>query len=332
MKKIQKLIRILLPLAFGIGIIMFLLQDVDKDRLMDTIKNGIHWHWVVISWGFAFLANIVRGIRWRQQLRTIGVNPNLHEMSVSFFGNYGLNLVFPRFGEFWRCNYIAQNNNRPFFSIGGTILSERLCDIICSCSLVLLALLLQTTPLLSAVFGVDKVVERNSPADAAESSSHWLGITICCVLVAIAISWYLRKGRKKNLYLAFKDTCKNLWAGFCSLKALENKWSYLFWSLLIWFLYYLNTLTQFYFFDFTTDLGLLPCLTVFVMGTVAQILPIQGGLGAWQFLVISALLVYGIAYDDATNFAIVAWLLEQLFVIAMGLYAVTFAALNKKKK
>lgn len=333
MRKIQKLIKILLPLAFGIGIILFLLNNVDKQRLVDTIEHGIHWSWVFISWGFALLANIARGVRWRQQLRTEGINPSMHEMSISFFGNYGLNLVFPRFGEFWRCNYIAQIAKKPFFSIGGTILSERLCDILCSLGFVLLAFVLQTKPFLAAIFGVDKVAARNIGTEAEEEVSDfpWEWVFLIGVILVVFVFWYRKRNSNFNPIETIKRTCRNMWSGFCTLNQLESKWSYLFWSLVIWILYYLNTLTQFYFFDFTNDLGLLPCLCVFVMGTVAQILPIQGGLGAWQLLVISALLVYGVNYEDATNFAIVAWLLEQIFVLIMGFYALTMVAIKKNK-
>ena len=159
MRRIQKLVKVLLPLAFGMGIVWFILQKVDMQLLIGTVKSGINWTWVVISWAFALLANVVRGIRWRQQLRTVGVNPSLHEMSISFFGNYGMNLVFPRLGEFWRCNYIAQNNRKPFSTIAGTILSERLCDILCSSFLILLALVLEGRVLVKFFFDDESKAE-----------------------------------------------------------------------------------------------------------------------------------------------------------------------------
>lgn len=101
--------------------------------------------------------------------------------------------------------------------------------------------------------------------------------------------------------------------------------------MLIWFFYFLNTLTQFYFFDFTDHLGLSACLAVFVMGSMAQILPIQGGLGAWQVMVIFALMLYGISESDAGIFSVVAWTLEQFFVLLMGLYALLYVAVKKQK-
>lgn len=335
-RSIQKLIKFLLPLAFGIGIIAFILQKVDMNLLMDTIRKGISWWWVIISWGFALLANVVRGIRWRQQLRTVGVNPSLHEMSVSFFGNYGMNLIFPRLGEFWRCNYIAHTNNKPFSTIGGTILSERLCDIIYSCLFVVLTLCLEAKVLLKFFLGNGKEEaiaaaggEIRPESDALIPGWGWFLI----ILVVFCIAWYLLHPRLKDWgpYKSAFEVCKNLWKGFCSLKDLPNIWSYLGWSAVIWILYFINTLTQFYFFDFTSHLGILACLSVFVMGTIAQILPIQGGLGAWQAMVIFALMQYNIDKEHAIIFSIVAWTLEQLFVLALGLYALGYVAIQKKK-
>ena len=338
MRRIQKLIKVLLPLAFGIGIVWFILQKVDMQLLIDTVKSGINWTWVVISWAFALLANVVRGIRWRQQLRTVGVNPSLHEMSISFFGNYGMNLVFPRLGEFWRCNYIAQNNRKPFSTIAGTILSERLCDILCSSFLILLALVLEGRVLIKFFFYDESKAEAIAAAGGEVRPATnavmptWAWVLVVLVTLFVLARVFRPKLRKMSFYQSLVSIGKNMWHGFLSLKDLPNVWSYVFWSALIWFLYFLNTLTQFYFFDFTSHLGLLACLTVFVMGTMSQLLPIQGGLGAWQAMVIFALLQYGIDNQHAIIFAVVAWILEQAFVLLMGLYAFVAVAIKKNKQ
>ena len=338
MRRVQKLIKVLLPLAFGIGIVWFILQKVDMQLLIDTVKSGINWTWVVISWAFALLANVVRGIRWRQQLRTVGVNPSLHEMSISFFGNYGMNLVFPRLGEFWRCNYIAQNNRKPFSTIAGTILSERLCDILCSSFLILLALVLEGRVLVKFFFDDESKAEAIAAAGGEVRPTTnavmptWAWVLVVLVTLFVLARVFRPKLRKMSFYQSLVSIGKNMWHGFLSLKDLPNVWSYVFWSALIWFLYFLNTLTQFYFFDFTSHLGLLACLTVFVMGTMSQLLPIQGGLGAWQAMVIFALLQYGIDNQHAIIFAVVAWILEQAFVLLMGLYAFVAVAIKKNKQ
>ena len=324
LKNIQKLIKLFLPLAFGIGIVWFIMQKVDMEMLKETIRNGISWWWVIISWAFAFLANVFRGIRWRQQLRTVDIDPSLHDMSVSFFGNYGMNLVFPRLGEVWRCNYISHTNNKPFSTVAGTILSERLCDILSMMVYIVLCLIFESHVLISFFFGDEKNVET--------SFSTWLILVIVLVLVVMVGFVMNRYCKEWAPYKYVRDILRNVWTGFCSLKDLPNIWSYIGWSMLIWFFYFINTLTQFYFFDFTSDLGVDACLAVFVMGSMAQILPIQGGLGAWQAMVIFALMLYGVGESDASIFSIVAWTLEQIFVLVLGVYALVYVAIQKKKK
>lgn len=336
-RKIQKLVKLLLPLVFGVGIIWFILQKVDMQLLVDTVRNGISWSWVAISFFFALVANVVRGIRWRQQLRLVGVNPSLHDMSISYFGNYGMNLVFPRLGEVWRCNFIAHGARKPFSTIAGTILSERLCDVLFSVGIMFLSLVLEGKVLLR--FFVDGGQEEAIAAAGGEMRAEepsllplWAWAVV--VLVVLLLAWRFLHPRLKDWppYRYCMEVLQNVWVGFRSLKDLPSIWSYLGWSALIWIFYYINTLTQFYFFDFTSHLGLLACLAVFVMGTISQILPIQGGLGAWQAMVIFALLQYGIDNQHAIIFAVVAWTLEQSFVLLMGLYALVMVALQKKKQ
>ena len=157
----------------------------------------------------------------------------------------------------------------------------------------------------------------------------WLWVLVVLVVVLILLWIFRPKLKRMSFYQKFVSIGQNMWKGFLSLKDLPNIWSYIGWSALIWFFYFLNTLTQFYFFDFTSHLGILACLSVFVMGTMSQLLPIQGGLGAWQAMVIFALLQYGIDNQHAIIFAVVAWIIEQAFVLLMGLYAFIAVALKK---
>lgn len=327
MHKIQKLIKLLLPLAFGVGIVWFIMQKVDMQQLFDTIQSGISWSWVIISWILALFANVFRGVRWRQQLRTVGINPSLHDMTVSFFGNYGMNLVFPRLGEVWRCNYIANSNDKPFSTVAGTILSERLCDILSMLVYLLLCMIFESRVLVRFFFGD----EESGAVDVETRYSLWLWLLVICAACFIIYLVLHRYCRNWAPYRYMCEVLGNVWVGFRSLKDLPNIWSYIGWSMLIWFFYFLNTLTQFYFFGFTEHLGINACLAVFVMGSLAQILPIQGGLGAWQIMVIFALMLYGISESDAGIFSVVAWTLEQFFVLVMGFYALIYVAMRKQR-
>lgn len=325
MKFLQKALRIVLPLLFGVGILWFLLSKVDIAQISEIISRGISWYWVVISLSLALLSHVVRGIRWRLQIRTLGADPSTHDMSVAVFGNYGLNLLFPRLGEVWRCNYIAQTYELPFSTTLGTMISERIVDMIFSFCLAAFAFLIE-----SHVF-FEFFAEQGGIGEGIINllTSPVLYIIVAVFVVALILCRHFLSDNPVYKYI--KGLCLNIWKGILSIKELPNKWSYLVWTIILWGLYYLNSLTGLYFFDFTSNLTPINALLVFVMGSISLIAPVQGGLGAWHAMVIFTLGCYGIGYTEAFSFALVHWCIQEGFVLLLGFYAMIVVALKKNK-
>lgn len=321
----QRFLKFLLPFLFGVGLIVFMMSRVDVEAVKAEISKGIHWGWVLFSCVLATLSHVVRGIRWRMQLETVGARPSTHEMSVSIFGNYGMNLVFPRLGEIWRCNYIASLTKLPFTTTVGTMISERIADMLLMGSIAVLAFVLQSRVFLDFFAAND---------DAGAGIVHLLTspwFYLFLVLMAV-IAWLCRRYlRGFGPYRFIAGMVSNLWEGAVSLIHLPHFWPYILWSVALWGLYFVNTWVQFYFFDSTSHLGILPALVVFTMGSLSQLAPVQGGLGAWHFMVIFALHCYGISEAEAVSFALVSWILEQGFVLVLGLYAMLYTMSTKRK-
>lgn len=326
MKVLQKILKFVLPLLFGVGIFWFLMSKVDFQQVKEVIAQGISWPWVAISLTIALLSHVTRGIRWRLQIRTLGVDPSTHDMSVSVFGNYGLNLVFPRLGEVWRCNYIANSYGVPFTTTLGTMLSERIVDMLISVMIALLAFVLQ-----SRVF-FEFFNENGGVGGGIISllTSPYLYSAIVAIALTI---WLCRKYLSDNpVYKYISALFMNVLKGIMSLKDLPNKWSYFFYTLLLWGLYYLNTYTGLMFFDFTSHFTPVQALLIFIMGSVSLIVPVQGGLGAWHAVVIFTLGCYGIGTTEAFSFAMVHWFIQEGFVLLLGLYALLAVALKGSKR
>lgn len=324
MKLLQKILKYVLPLLFGIGIFWFLTRKIDMAAVGEVIGRGISWTWVIISLVLALFSHIVRGLRWRIQLEAIGSRPSAHCMAVSIFGNYGLNLVFPRLGEVWRCNYIAQTQEVPFTTVVGTMISERMADMLLSLLIALLAFVLQ-----SHVFF--DFFEQNGAEGSpmlALLRSPWPYAMGVVLIVGAVLCRRMLKGNR--LYEFVATMVANVWRGILSVRNLRQPGLFVGYSLAIWGLYFLNTYAQIFFFDFTSHLGLLATLAIFVMGSLSLIVPVQGGLGAWHAAVIFTLGCYGIPQTEAFSFALVSWAIEQGFVLLLGLYALIVVLLKGK--
>ena len=358
MKKLQKALRYVLPFLFGVGIVWVIATRIDLAEVGAVLRRGIAWPWVLLSLVFALASHVVRGLRWRLQIRTLGVEPSVHDMAVAVFGNYGLNLVIPRLGELWRCNYIAQRyavepdavgrdgrNDRQsdgrsggdaakgcpprfgFTTVIGTMVSERVVDMGMALLFLLAAVALERDVFVS--FFADRAsVDVSGVASALTSWWLWTGLA----LVAIAFFAVRRHLREMRLFRWLGGLCRDVWAGFVSLRALRRPWLYLAYSVVLWGCYFVNTWLQFYFFDFTSHLGLSAALAIFVLGSLSLLVPVQGGLGAWHAVVIFGLTCYGIPEAEAFSFALVSWAIEQGFVLLLGLYSVVVVMLQRQRR
>lgn len=324
-KYLQTALKFILPLLFGCGICWFLARGVDFQQVAHILRQGISWLWVGISLVLALLSHIVRGVRWRRQLRTFGANLTVHEMSLSVFGNYGLNLLFPRLGEVWRCNFVAHRAGVSFSTTVGSMISERVVDMCCSLALALTAFTLQSR-VLFAFFdtytgaGAHLLAPLRSPL-------LWGG----AVVVLAALILLRRQLRATRLYALLADLCRKLWKGIVSLRRMPDWRLYLLDSVLLWGLYYANSYTSLFFFPFTAHLGPLAGLMIFVMGSLSLLIPVQGGLGAWHAMVIFTLGCYGVGPTEAFSFALVSWTIEQGFVLLLGLYALIAVMLQRRR-
>lgn len=78
-----------------------------------------------------FLGNFIRTQRWRLLLRPLGYNPNYWNTFHSVMVMYFFNLFVPRLGEVTRCSFLAQYENVPVEKSLGTMVTERLIDVLC---------------------------------------------------------------------------------------------------------------------------------------------------------------------------------------------------------
>jgi hypothetical protein len=68
----------------------------------------------------------------------------------------------------------------------------------------------------------------------------------------------------------------------------------------------------------TENLSLHTGMIVFLMGGLAMLAPVQGGIGPWHFMVSEALILYGIDKEHGLIFALIAHTITTLIYSIMG--------------
>ena len=144
----------------------------------------------------------------------------------------------------------------------------------------------------------------------------------------------------ENVVLArARAIVRDLWQGLATIAKMEGKWQFLLYTVLIWGCYFLQLYIASKAFSFTSHLGVLPVLVLFVLSSIGMAVPSNGGLGPWQFAIIFGLSLYGVGafppstpYDaQASAFSWLVWGVQQLLLIVLGIFAFLCIAVEKKK-
>lgn len=302
---------------FLLGILIFWMvyKDQDIDHIKDILSNQVNYFWIVFSLFLGLLSHISRTIRWNLMIEPLGHKPRMLNTFLAVMVGYLMNLALPRMGEISRCGVLARYEKISFTKLIGTVVVERLIDV-----LMLLILLLVV---ISTQFGQVLEFLKNNP-EVNEKLQRVLYSPVLIgglVLVALFIWISRHKIKESSLMKKVKGFVSQFVEGVQSIKNLRNVSAFIFHSVFIWFLYFVMLYCVFFAFGFTSHLLPLAGLTVFVFGSFGMVAPVQGGIGAWHFMVIEALALYGVDRGDGKVFALLAHGSTTLMLIVLGLIA-----------
>jgi hypothetical protein len=150
-----------------------------------------------------------------------------------------------------------------------------------------------------------------------------------CSLIFLAI--YFKDFLKKNklIYKTY-HFAKGIFDGLLSVRKMQQKWLFIFLSVFIWVIYLFMAYVVFFAIPATSHLTIVDAMFVLVAGGLGQVAPVQNGFGVYHGIVASALLLYGIKFDDGLLYAIIGHESGTLFMILMGIIAMIYMFLANK--
>lgn len=331
---IGKIFDYLVPVAISVVLIVWLFHKVNFHDVMREIRDGCDFTWVIVMMVITTLSHMVRGIRWGIQLRGAGVpRMTVTKESVSIFGAYALNLVFPRLGEVWRCVYIARSEHVPLSTVVGTDIGDRGSDAVVVVLLTVLCLIVAHPALMNFLshYEVGRDVTK-----ILDNWMLWAGIVIF-ILAFWAVCHFMTR---YSWVRKVDGSLEKIWYGFKVLFTMKGRGWYVVLTLGIWLCYFMETYVMFQAFPFTRALvhesgsawGLIPGLVVFVFGSFSMAIPSNGGLGPWNLAVMFALSLYGIGNTEGATFSMVMWSCQAAWLVVLGLFSAGYVLVTKNAK
>jgi hypothetical protein len=330
-------------LAIGLLLLYIVFKDVDFRWMWNEIKHA-HFGWILVSFVCGLLAMASRAWRWRIMLEPLGYKPSFLNCFNGVSIGYLSNIALPRMGEVIRCTILNQTNGIPVTKLFGTVILERVIDVLILLSLITLVFFTQIDRFgkffMNEVFG-DKVQKISSFL----SESGWIVIP-ALIILAIAgfffVRWVFKRFSHNKLISKIRDFTKGISDGLITLFSMKRKAEFLLHTAIIWTLYFVMTWVCVYAYDPTSALKAFDGLFLMVVGGLGMTAPVQGGFGAFHYLVEKALFLYDIkpSINPITGaelrpglvFATIVHTTQFIMTVAAGVLALLSVALQRKKK
>jgi len=329
-KTIRQGLKFLIFFTISAFLFWLIYRGQDTSEILDVLKNQVNYFWILASLTFGLLSHISRTLRWNMLIESLGSKPRFANTFLAVMVGYFANLALPRMGEISRCGVISKYEDVSFSKLIGTVVLERALDIVMLLLFLLLTMVTQFEVL-------SDFMTRNPEVSSKLSTVFASSITLY-VLAALAILIFIFRKKFKHtvFYKKIMFTLGNFMDGFKAIRKLDNKLSFVLHTIFIWVMYYLMTYICFFSFGFTSNLPALAGLTVFVMGSFGMVAPVQGGIGAWHFMVIGTLLIYLPSTPDieklSRSFALVVHGSQTAMIIIVGaLSVIALPIVNRKK-
>jgi len=275
------------------------------------------YFYIGLSLLFMKISHASRAYRWKYSLHFLGYQSNFWNNFMAISVGYLLNLTIPRSGELSRAAVLQKYDKIPFDKGFGTIIAERIIDLLFLLLFVATALLLQYKQLMG-------FITQQIPVKQ-------LVIIGGVFVIAGILGLYLLYTSNWKIFVFIRQKITGLVEGILSIFKMPHRIPFLIHTFIIW----IGFVLTFYFgtkaLPETSEISLGIIMVAFVVGSLA-ISFTNGGFGAFPLLIAKILALYGISLTAGTAFGWLLWTTQTVSIVILGgLSFLILPIVNKEK-
>jgi glycosyltransferase 2 family protein len=291
-------------------------EGEDKSEFIWNAWKKCDKGYLLIMAVVAMASHVLRAVRWRMLLEPTGNKVSLSNSFLSLMIGYLVNMAVPRGGEVSRCYNLYKLEETPVEVSFGTVVVERIVDLICLILLIGISFIVEWTRLKAFIDTLD------FSRSGSSSFPIWIIIAIVLLLGLVVAFYLLRNNQKlRKILVGFKD-------GVMAIFQLKNKTLFILYSIAIWTLYFIMSYFVVIAFPETRELGVSAVLTLFAIGSIAMAAPLPGGAGSYHTLVpLGLVMLYNLPKSDAIAFVFIFHGWQTVIMIVAGVISLIISYL-----
>jgi uncharacterized protein (TIRG00374 family) len=316
--KILKFLKIVVPVLLGILLVWYFYQKFTPEQLSEMKRHfrEANYAFLLLSVLLSLASHILRTHRWHLLLKPLGHQPKWYNSFFAVCVAYFMNLFIPKSGEVSRAVTLNQYENTPMEHGLGTIITERLIDLIFLALFFSLAIAMNYSLLIGYISSVIPI-----------SKLLWT-LLIFGGIILLFFLWV--KGSKHSIALRLRQFIKGLIQGMLSIKKVSSPAVFIIESLLIWGLYVASFYAATFALVETTGIGWEVIIITFVVGSFTFAFT-NSGIGYYPLAVAGVMGLFGIAQPLGNAFGWLIWTANISSIIFFGFIALIGLPLVNKK-
>lgn len=325
----KAIINFLLSLVLAGFFLYIAFKDVDFSKVIQiALKANIFW--VIVFILLIYLGHILRTFRWKIILSSVKPDIKFKNLFGALLVGYGVNCITPKLGEVTRAILLARLEKLSRSSMFGTIILERIIDVLSLIFSVLIGIYIST-----------ENIQKEFPWIMNAIYIAISIIFILIVLIALAFKFknlfsiIIRKiignistrAADKVIYIS-----QMLVEGFISLKGRKNQIISILLSFSILIIYALTSYVGFLMLEMhkIQPINILMGWVIMSISSIGVIVPTPGSTGSYHALAKSALVfVYGFDETISAAYAFLTHIISYILMIISSLIIFLFSNRNK---
>ncbi|MDC1262178.1 flippase-like domain-containing protein [Polaribacter sp.] len=311
----KKILKTTLPLLLGGVLVWYSLAGMDQEKMITHLRTA-NYGWIFLGLFFGVLSHLSRAYRWKFMLAPMGYKPKFTNSVLAVLIGYFVNLAIPRAGEVSRATVMVNYENIPFQKGFGTIVAERIADMIMMFLIIGITLFFQFDYILALVS------ENFDPIK--------IGFLLLGIIGATIVFTSFVKKAKQGFLLKIKNFILSLVEGATSILKMEKKWNFIFHTFFIWTMY-----VAMFWATIPAIQGLEVPVGGILVGFIAggfSIAATNGGIGSYPLAVTGAFLLFNVPESPSEAFGWIMWSAQTLMIIVFGGLAFLVLPIYNKKK
>ncbi|MDG2447214.1 MAG: lysylphosphatidylglycerol synthase transmembrane domain-containing protein [Flavobacteriaceae bacterium] len=318
-KSLATFLKIAIPLGLGSFLIYYSYSKFTTNQLEEISSYFKETNYTVILFSvlFGIFSHVSRAYRWNFMLEPLGYKPKVLNNFMAVYVAYIMNIFIPRSGEVSRAVVINKYEGVPFDKAFGTIITERVIDMLILFGFTAIAFMLQ----------FEKLSQYLTNVLPLYTIYKLIGLLLLLSILLLLFFKFSKSPTIKKILNFFSG----LKEGILSVLKMKKKGLYIFHSFLIWGLYLLSFYIATFALKETAGISFSALIITFVIGSFSFAFT-NSGFGTYPFFVASILAIFSIPETVGTAFGWIVWTTQIASIVLFGGLSFLILPLYNKNK